>query len=99
MILSPSTPLPDKRVLKIYISSASYESFKAIMNIKEYLKDLLGGYELKVINVTDHPEVAIKEGIIATPTLIKEYPPPQKRLIGDLSDRDMLLFGLGIHEI
>ena len=99
MILPCSTSFPDKRILKLYISSESYESHRPIKNIKEYLKYLFEVYELTVININDHPEEAEKEGIIATPTLIEEYPPPQKRLVGDFSDRDMLFFAPGIYDI
>lgn len=43
-----------------------------------------------------HPQLAEDEKILATPTLIKRLPPPLRRVIGDLSDRDKVLLGLDV---
>ena len=40
--------------------------------------------------------MAEDEKILATPTLIKQLPPPLRRVIGDLSDRDKVLLGLEV---
>ena len=44
----------------------------------------------------EHPQVAEDEKILATPTLIKQLPPPLRRVIGDLSDKDKVLLGLEV---
>lgn len=44
----------------------------------------------------EHPQLAEDEKILATPTLIKELPPPLRRLIGDLSDTEKVLLGLDL---
>jgi circadian clock protein KaiB len=49
---------------------------------------------VQVIDVLEHPEEAEQERILATPTLIKQLPPPLRRVIGDLSDREQVLLGL-----
>jgi len=49
-------------------------------------EELKGKYELKVIDVLEHPELAEADNVLATPTLIKQLPPPLRRLIGDLSN-------------
>ena len=54
---------------------------------------------MHIIDVSKDPEEAEKEGIIATPTLIKKYPLPHQRIIGDLSDKEMLLFSLGLTDL
>ena len=53
-----------------------------------------GAYELEIIDVLEHPQVAEDERILATPTLIKQLPPPLRRVIGDLSDTEKVLLGL-----
>jgi circadian clock protein KaiB len=40
--------------------------------------------------------MAEREKILATPTLIKELPPPLRRIIGDLSDSGRVLAGLDL---
>jgi len=40
--------------------------------------------------------MAENERILATPTLIKSLPPPLRRVIGDLSDKEKVLLGLEV---
>jgi len=46
--------------------------------------------------VLEQPQRAEDEKILATPTLIKQLPPPLRRVIGDLSDKDKVLLGLEV---
>ena len=61
--------------------------------------DLSGRYELEIIDVHEHPEKAEQDKILATPTLIKQLPPPLRRVIGDLSDADKVLLGLELRQL
>ncbi len=90
--------LEKKYVLKLYITGDTPRSDRAISNLKllcEY--NFPEEYKIIIINVLKQPEIAEKEKIIVTPTLIKESPLPQVRIIGDLSDLKTVLMGLGIH--
>ena len=65
------------------------------------LKDILeqefqGVYALKVIDVLKNPQLAEEDKILATPTLSKILPPPVRKIIGDLSDREKVLIGLDL---
>ena len=59
-------------------------------------QELEGLYELELIDVLEFPQLAEDEKILATPTLIKQLPPPLRRVIGDLSDKEKVLFGLEV---
>jgi len=59
-------------------------------------QELRGRYELQVIDVLEQPQLAEDEKVLATPTLIKQLPPPLRRVIGDLSDKDKVLLGLEV---
>ncbi len=89
--------LKDVYVLSLYVTGASPNSSRAIANLKEicetYLKD---NYELDIIDVYQQPTIAESEQIIALPLLIKRSPSPERRLIGDMSDTEKVLRGLGI---
>jgi circadian clock protein KaiB len=61
--------------------------------------DLQGAYEVEVIDVLEHPTLAEKEKILATPTLVKRLPEPVRKIIGDLSDRAKVLLGLDVEPI
>jgi circadian clock protein KaiB len=83
--------------LKLYITGASARADTAIANLRRICEDeLRGEYELEIIDVLEHPEAAEDDRILATPTLIKNLPPPLRRVIGDLSDKDKVLLGLEV---
>ena len=59
-------------------------------------KNSLSEYKLEIIDVYQQPLMAEIEQIVALPLLIKKFPLPERRLIGDLSDTNKVLKGLGI---
>ena len=67
----------------------------AIANLRRICEAELGSqYDLEIIDVLENPQIAEDHRILATPTLVKQLPPPLRRVIGDLSDREKVLFGL-----
>jgi circadian clock protein KaiB len=83
--------------LRLFITGASPNSARAIANIKSICELNLGtSYELEIIDVYQQPSIAEKEQIVALPLLIKKFPLPERRLIGDLSDTEKVLKGLGL---
>jgi circadian clock protein KaiB len=84
-------------VLKLYIAGRTPRTEQAITGIREICERDLGGlYELIVIDVLERPQLAEHERILATPTLVKELPPPLRRVVGDLSNKDRVLVGLDL---
>lgn len=82
-------------ILKLYISGSSPRAQAAIANLKRICEnDLAGRYTLEIIDVLENPDAAEMDKILATPTLVKQLPPPLRRVIGDLSDKDKVLLGL-----
>ncbi|MGZ7044641.1 MAG: circadian clock KaiB family protein [Methanobacterium sp.] len=86
----------NKYILRLYIAGMSSKSKRAIDNLRRILEENLKGlYELEVIDMYDNPEFAKEGQIIASPTLIKNLPPPLRRFVGDMSNKDRILLGLG----
>jgi circadian clock protein KaiB len=84
-------------VLRLYVTGATSSSRRAILNINSICSEhLRGKYDLEVIDIHQKPTLAKDEQIVAAPTLIKHLPLPLRRIIGDLSDRDSVLFGLDL---
>jgi circadian clock protein KaiB len=84
-------------ILKLYVTGKTSRTERAIANLKRICdEDLKGQYELQIIDVLEHPQLAEDEKILATPTLIKRLPPPLRRVIGDLSDKEKVLLGLDV---
>jgi circadian clock protein KaiB len=86
-----------KYILTLYVTGTSPRTKVAIDNLNRICaQELDGRYELEIVDVLEHPQRAEDEKILATPTLIKELPPPLRRVIGDLSDKDKVLLGLEV---
>lgn len=86
-------------VLKLYITGQSSLSSASVRNLLRACQDYLQGrYDIQVIDICQQPELAREAQIIATPTLVKSRPAPIRRLIGNLSDQEQLLAGLGIRD-
>jgi circadian clock protein KaiB len=84
-------------VLRLYISRSTLKSERAVKNIKQVCEQhLKGRYDLEVIDIHQHANLARDEQIVAVPTLIKRLPLPLQRLVGDMSDLDKVLFGLDL---
>ena len=84
-------------VLILCVSGMTPRSREAVTNLKQICQEYIEGhYQLEVIDLYQQPALAAAHHIIATPTLLKSYPPPLRRLIGDLSDTEATLRRLGI---
>ena len=89
--------MPVKYVLKLYVTGLTPRSQDAVKNLKKILnEDYKGVYSLRMIDVVKHPNLAEDDKILATPTLIKILPPPVRRIIGDLSNKEKVLLGLDL---
>lgn len=87
----------ERYLLKLYITGQSPRAERAIANLRRLCKEELEDrYEIEIIDVLEHPQLAEDDRILATPTLIKQLPPPLRRVIGDLSNRDKVLLGLDV---
>jgi circadian clock protein KaiB len=84
-------------VLRLYIVGGAPNSVQAIANLEaicqEYLKD---GYKLEVIDILEHPQRAMAEGVLVTPSLAKLSPLPTANVVGNLSDKTKVLLALGL---
>jgi circadian clock protein KaiB len=94
---SGSHYLQAKYVLRLYINGSTLKSMVAVKNIKQVCEQHLNGrYKLEIIDICQQANLARDEQIVAVPTLIKRLPLPLRRLIGDLSDQNKVLFGLDL---
>ncbi len=89
----PSTSM----LLRLYIAGTSVRSTRAIQNARKICDEHLAGrYQLEVIDILQEPALARDHKILAVPTLIRALPVPLRRFIGDLSEQDVVVFGLDL---
>ena len=86
-----------KYVLRLYVSGSTLKSSRAVENIKRVCEQhLKNRYDLEVIDIYQQAKLARDEQIVAVPLLIKRLPLPLRRLIGDMSNQEKVLFGLDL---
>lgn len=91
------SPLKKTYILKLYVAGNTPNSTRALKTLNNILEqEFQGVYALKVIDVLKNPQLAEEDKILATPTLAKILPPPVRKIIGDLSDREKVLIGLDL---
>ena len=84
-------------VLRLYVAGMTPRSEEAIRKVTAVCEDQLAGRcTLEVIDIYQHPKLARDEQIIAVPTLVKELPPPLRKVIGSMADEEKLLFGMDL---
>ena len=68
---------------------------RAIANLQRACAHWLPGrYHIEIIDLVENPHMAVEDQILAVPTLVKKHPPPIRKMVGDLSDTERLLFRL-----
>ena len=85
----------EKYRLQLFVTGILPNSARAIENVNAICEKYLEGrYELEIIDIYQQPALALIEDIVAIPLLIKKFPLPEERLIGDLSNVEKVLKGL-----
>ena len=91
-------PVTTVVVMCLYVAGKAPNSVKAVANLqaicRRYLKD---GYKLEIVDVCEHPQRALADGVVVTPSLAKVSPGPASNVIGNLSDTGSVLAALGLH--
>jgi circadian clock protein KaiB len=83
--------------LTLFVSGASSSSARAITDARAICETHLEGrFDLTIVDVNQNPELARGRRVLATPTLLKGHPPPERALVGDLSDSDRVLDALDV---
>ncbi len=78
-------------VFRLYIAGNNSNSINAIENVKKICAEILTEkFEIKVVDISKHPELALEDDIIATPTCVKVEPLPKQRIFGDFADKGMI---------
>ncbi len=86
-----------KCVLRLYVAGATDRSRDAIRRARELCEaELKDNFTLEVIDVYQQPILARDGQILATPTLVREFPQPVRRLIGNLTNTAALFVGLNL---
>ena len=76
-----------KYVLRLFVAGATDRSRQAVLSVRQLCEvELKDNCTLEVIDIYQQPALARANQIVATPTLIIEFPPPVRRFIGSLAN-------------
>lgn len=90
----------EKWELRLYVAGQTPKSVLALKNINRYCKENLEGkYSIEVIDLLKNPQLAEGDQIFAIPTLVRKFPEPIRKIIGDLSNEERVLVGLNIRAL
>jgi len=92
---------PDKTWdLELYVIDRTLKSTTAFTNLTRICHERLEDKcRISVIDIEKSPQLAKENQIVAIPTLVKTFPLPMRRVIGDLSNTQRVLSGLDLHPI
>ncbi len=81
----------------LYVADDAPNSTRAVTNLTEFCRlHLPHRHAIEIVDVLRHPQRALADGILMTPTLVKLSPLPVRRVVGTLSEPDVLLLALGL---
>jgi circadian clock protein KaiB len=84
-------------ILRLYVAGQTRKSIAAFANLKAICDEHLAGkYRIEIVDLLKNPTLAKGDQIFAIPTLVRQLPPPVKKLIGDLANTERVLVGLDI---
>lgn len=90
----------EKLELRLYIAGQTPKSVLALKNITRYCKKHLDGkYSIEIVDLLKQPQLAEGDQIFAIPTLVRKFPEPLRKVIGDLSNEEKVLVGLNIRSL
>ena len=85
----------EKWDLRLYVAGQTPRSIAAFANLKRLCEEHLAGrYNIEVIDLLKHPQLAAGDQIVAIPTLVRKLPQPIRKIVGDLRDTERALVGL-----
>jgi len=83
--------------LRLYVAGQSPKCLTAFANLKKICEEHMPGqYEIEIIDLLEHPQLAHGDQILAIPTLVRRLPAPMRKIIGDLSNTERVLVGLDL---
>jgi circadian clock protein KaiB len=87
-------------LLRLYVAGHTPKGLQALANLRRICDEHLAGrYQLEVVDLLENPALARGDQILALPALVRQLPPPVKKIIGDFSSAERVLVGLDLRPV
>jgi len=81
--------------MRLYVTGRTPMCVRAIANLQRACAHWLPGrYHIEIIDLLENPLLVVEDQILAVPTLVRMHPPPIRKIVGDLSNTEHMLFGM-----
>ena len=81
--------------LRLYVAGQTPRSLAALSNLRRLCAEYLPAHcTIEIIDLVEKPQLARGDQILAIPTLVRNFPAPMRKIIGDLSNTERVLVGL-----
>lgn len=98
--VSPSKPRASNYLLRLYVAGQTARSLQAFDNLKRICEEHLAGrYHIEIVDLLENPGLARGDQILALPAVVRQLPPPVKKIIGDFSNAERVLVGLDLRAL
>jgi circadian clock protein KaiB len=93
MSLSPARKGSVGRLeVRLYVAGDGPNSAAAVANLRVVVAELAYPPDtIEIVDVLQAPERGLSDGVFVTPMLVRVSPAPERRVLGNLSDRAILL--------
>jgi circadian clock protein KaiB len=82
---------------RLYVAGQTPKSIAALANLTRLCEEHLPGrYRIEIVDLVKQPQLARRDEIVVIPTLVRQLPPPIRKIIGDLSNQQKVLVGLDV---
>lgn len=83
--------------LRLFVAGTSRRSLRTIVNLRRFCAERLAGrVDFEIVDIYQQPHLAEQDQVVAAPTLVKLWPLPLRRIIGDLSEEARVLRALDL---
>jgi circadian clock protein KaiB len=97
---STSKRASSEYLLRLYVAGQTPRSLQAFDNLKRICDEHLAGrYRIEIIDLVENPSLARGDQILALPAVVRQLPPPVKKIIGDFSNAERVLVGLDLRAL
>ncbi|HEY2748567.1 MAG TPA: circadian clock KaiB family protein [Polyangia bacterium] len=87
-------------LLRLYVAGQTAKSVQAFANLKRICEEHLEGrYQIEVVDLLLNPALARGDQILALPAVVRQLPPPVKKIIGDFSNAERVIVGLDLRPL
>lgn len=88
---------PELYKFRLYVAGDATNSTQALINLKSLcLAHLPNRHHIEIVDVFREPDRALADGIFLTPTLLRLAPAPLRRIVGTLSNTQIVMHTMGL---